>query len=63
MENLQDYGFYHSRDPKHDFRSLTTVVKMSYMCNIDQVLGRDGWVLAKFFRIFMDRDEGEVHNG
>ena len=63
MENLQDYGFYQSRDPKHDFRSLTTVAKMLYICNIDQELGRDGWVLAKFFRIFMDRDEGEVHNG
>ena len=54
MENLQDYGFYHCRDPKHDFWSLTTVMKMLYMSNIDQVLGRDGWVLAKFFHIFMD---------
>ena len=30
---------------------------------IDQVLGQDGWMLAKFFFfcVFMDRDKVEVH--
>ena len=33
-----------------------------YVWVIDQVRGQDGWILAKFFfRVFMDRDEVEVH--
>ena len=28
---------------------------------IDQAWGQDGWILANFFCVFMDRDEVEVH--
>ena len=36
--------------------------RAQYVWVIDQVWGKDGWMLAKFFFcVFMDRDEVEVH--
>ena len=47
--------------PSHIQRALMEK-NVKYVWVIDQVLGQDGWILAKFFFCeFMDRDEVEVH--
>ena len=34
----------------------------TYVYIVSQARGQDGWILAEFtFRVFMDRDEVEVH--
>ena len=45
------------------FRNYIFLIRMGTLWVIDQVGGKDGWILAEFFFfcVFMDRDEVEVH--
>ena len=47
----------------HLYAFLWNTLSYRWRWVIDQLWGRDGWILAKFFFcVFMDRDGVEVHN-
>ena len=50
------YPIQYSRDPAKLSNTLLFISSFLDVWVIDQVWGQDGWITAKFFFLFMDRD-------